>query len=148
MMTRRDVVTGGVLGTLTTAVAAAPAEAGQGASDAVAMANGFSSLKRSVDDLRTVVDDALRQPGLSAGLVGKVRNAFDAYLRANGHFPAFCEIGTGVFYDIYDWHVRHAQQIQIIQIAENRMAIQFMFTQLILRWENDAAYVGTPFDRG
>ena len=41
------------------------------------------------------------------------------------------EIGVDVFYDVYDWHVRHQQQIQITRIAEQRLAIQFMFTQLI-----------------
>ena len=57
------------------------------------------------------------------------------------------EIGTSLFYDVYDWHVRHAQQIQIIRLADQRFAIQFMFTQLIVRWEQDANYLGTPFDR-
>jgi len=25
--------------------------------------------------------------------------------------------------------------------------IQFMFTQLVLRWENDSNYIGAPFDK-
>lgn len=52
-----------------------------------------------------------------------------------------------MFHDVYDWHVRQQQQIQITRIAEQRLAIQFMFTQLVLRWENGSNYVGTPFDR-
>ena len=35
------------------------------------------------------------------------------------------------------------QQINISRIAEQRMAIQFMFTQLVLRWENESNYIGT-----
>jgi hypothetical protein len=58
------------------------------------------------------------------------------------------EIGVDVFYEVYDWHVRHQQQIQITRIAEQRFAIQWMFTQLILRYEQDPKYLGIPFDRG
>ena len=145
MFTRREVVTGGVLGTLSTA--APPAGAGQGATDAVALANGFQNIQRVLIDIKTVLDDSLRQPGLGSGYIRPLRGAFDVFMRANGRFPAYCEVGTAVFYDAYDWHVRHAQPIQIARMADNRIAIQFMFTQLILRWENDASFIGVPFDR-
>ena len=44
--------------------------------------------------------------------------------------------------DVYDWHVRHQQPIQLTRITDQRMAIRFMFTQLILRHEQDPAFVG------
>lgn len=71
----------------------------------------------------------------------------EKYTKTSGKFPEYCDIGLGVFHDIYDWHARNQQQIQIARIADQRPAIQFMFTQLVLRWENDVNYVGTPFDR-
>ena len=52
-----------------------------------------------------------------------------------------------MFYDVYGWHVRNQQQINISRIGEQRMAIQFMFTQLVLRIENESNYIGTPYDR-
>ena len=69
------------------------------------------------------------------------------YLKTSGKFPEFCDIGTSVFFEVYDWHVRHQQQIQITRMADQRMMIQFLFTQLILRWENESNYIGTPFDK-
>jgi hypothetical protein len=69
------------------------------------------------------------------------------HIRSAGKFPDFLEIGVDVFYQVYDWHVRHNQQIQITRVAEQRFAIQWMFTQLILRWEQDPKYIGVPFDR-
>ena len=90
----------------------------------------------------------MRGPGLNAGAIGRIRDRLTTHLRAAGKFPEFLEIGTSLFYDVYDWHVRHGQQIQITRIADQRFAIQFMFTQLIVRWEQDANYLGTPFDRG
>ena len=147
MVSRRDVVTGGIFASVSAAALAAPAEAGQG-NDTQALQSGLSGIQRSLSEIEKVLDDGLRQPGLAAGHVGRLRGAYDQFLRANGRFPQLCEIGTAVFYDIYDWHVKHSQQIQITRLPDNRLAIQFMFTQLILRWENDPAYIGIPFDRG
>ena len=84
---------------------------------------------------------------MNYGNVGQVKSAIEKYAKTGGKFPEYCEVGLSVFYDVYDWHVRHQQQIQITRIADQRLAIQFMFTQLILRWENVETYVGTPYDR-
>ena len=67
------------------------------------------------------------------------------FARLSGKFPDYCDIGLDVFYDIYDWHVRQGQQINITRMSDQRIAILFMFTQLILRWENETTYVGTPY---
>jgi len=144
MVTRREVVTGGVLGTLAAGgVAEAAAQSGQ---DAVALQAGLSAINRSLDDLKSSLDESL-MPNLSQGLISDVRAAFNIHLKTTGRFPEFLDVGTAVFYAVYDWHVKHMQPIQIIRVSENRMAIQFMFTQLVLRWENVDRYIGTPYDR-
>ncbi len=79
------------------------------------------------------------------GPIATLRRNFDQFIRANGKFPDFCDVGTSVFYDVYDWHVRNRQQI-IVTRQESRYTIQFMFTTLLLRYENDANYVGFPYD--
>jgi hypothetical protein len=144
MISRRDVVTAGVLGTLATAGSAEGAEIVQ---EAEALRAGFKLVEDKLNELKAAVDQGLRGNSMNFGNVGQVRAAIEKYAKVSGKFPEYCEIGLSVFYDVYDWHVRHQQQIQITRIADQRMAIQFMFTQLILRWENDANYVGTPFDR-
>ena len=83
----------------------------------------------------------------SASRVGQVKDRIELYLKSSGKFPEFCDIGTGVFYDVYDWHVKHQQQITVTRLADQRLMIQFMFTQLVLRWENDSNYIGAPFDK-
>jgi hypothetical protein len=87
-------------------------------------------------------------PGVAAGPIALVRDRFTTHMRSAGKFPDFMEIGLNVFYAVYDWHVRYNQQIQVTRIAEQRFAIQFMFTQLIVRWEQDPNFLGVPFDRG
>jgi hypothetical protein len=135
-----------VLGSLTGS--AATAQASQAGQDDAATRAVMTKIQEELDQINTTLEAGLRGPGLSAGAIGRIRERLTTHLRAAGKFPDFLEIGTSLFYDVYDWHVRHAQQIQITRIAEQRFAIQFMFTQLIVRWEQDANYLGTPFDRG
>ena len=142
MISRREVVTAGMLGTL----AAGPADAGQSQSDSQLSAN-VKALEDRLNELKVTIEQGLRGNSMNFGNVGQVKSAIEKYAKTSGKFPEYCEVGLSVFHDVYDWHVRHQQQIQITRIAEQRLAIQFMFTQLVLRWENVETYVGTPYDR-
>jgi hypothetical protein len=143
MISRREVVTAGVLGTLATTGAAEGAQS----QDTQALAASVRQVEDKLNELKLSVEQGLRGNSMNYGNVGQVKNAIQKYAKVSGKFPDWCEVGLDVFYDVYDWHVRHQQQIQITRIAEQRVAIQFMFTQLILRWENVETYVGTPYDR-
>lgn len=144
MITRREVVTAGVLGTL----AGTAPEAQSSQQDDAQMRAAVNSISNRLQQINGTLEQGLRGPGLDAGSIGGIRAKYTQHLRSAGKFPDFMEIGSSLFYDVYDWHVRHGQQIQIIRIAEQRFAIQFMFTQLIVRWEQDPNYMGVPFDRG
>ena len=84
---------------------------------------------------------------MAYGNVGQVRSTIEKWTRASGKFPEYCEVGITVFYDVYDWHVRQQQQVQITRVAEQRIMILFMFTQLLVRWESDPNFIGLPYDR-
>jgi hypothetical protein len=147
MISRREVVTAGVLGTLSNAAMAAPAE-GQSSQGDPGVVPQLSQIQKVLSNINSSLDSGLRGPSLNGGFIGEIRERFTIHLRSSGKFPDLMEIGIGPFYDVYEWHVRHGQQIQIIRIAEQRFAIQFMFTQLIVRWEQDPRYLGQPYDRG
>ena len=146
MLSRREVVTGGVFGALTASAVSEAESAGQSV-DTVVLERGLTGLRQQLEQIRTVLDDGLRQQSLAFGLIVPVRRAFDQFVRVNGKFPDYLEVGAAVFYEVYDWHVRHGQAITVSRLADSRTAIQFMFTQLILRYEQDPAFVGVPFDR-
>ena len=148
MMSRREVVAAGVLGTLSTAAAPVPAEAGQVPTpESMAITVGLSNLRSELNELNRLVTQAVVAPSMSIGLVGTVKSRIELYLKTSGKFPEFVDIGTSVFFEVYDWHVKHQQQIQITRLADQRLMIQFMFTQLILRWENESSYIGAPYDK-
>lgn len=145
MISRREVVTAGVLGTLaTTAGTTAEAAVTQ---EVEALKSGFKMLEDKLEELQNSLDQGLRGNSMNFGNIGVVKSRIEQYAKTSGKFPEYCEVGLAVFHDVYDWHVRNQQQINITRISEQRLALQFMFTQLILRWENEPTYVGTPFDR-
>ncbi|HWI20028.1 MAG TPA: hypothetical protein VNT81_19885 [Vicinamibacterales bacterium] len=143
MISRREVVTAGVLGTLATGTKVEAAELVQ---EAEALRAGFKSLENRFSELQGAVEQGLRGNSMNYGGVGQVKAVIEKYSRASGKFPDYCDIGLSIFYDVYDWHVRNQQQISMQRVSE-RIAIQFMFTQLIVRFEADSNFVGTPFDR-
>lgn len=148
MISRRDVVTAGVLGTLAATARPDRAEAQNPTNPGEAiLKDGLTKLDTSVDEVRNAVERGLGGNSMNYGLVANVKNELQRYLKTSGKFPEYCDIGVAVFFDIYDWHVRQQQQIQVTRMADQRMAIQFMFTQLVLRWENAEAYVGPAYDR-
>ena len=142
MMNRRDMLATGLLGTL------APSGSGemQNTGETI-LREGLSKLDTSVDEFRGSVDQGLRGNSMNFGGVSSVKIELQRYLKSYGKFPEYLDIGVSIFFDIYDWHVRSQQQIQISRLADQRMAIQFMFTQLVLRWENAEGYVGTAYER-
>ena len=152
MISRREVVTGGVLGTLAGSTADLSAEGlmerakVEAAQDDAGIIRALNQIDQELERLNGVVDSTSRVT--TGSYLGEIRSRFTTHLRASGRFPEFMEIGVDPFYEVYDWHVRHQQQIQITRISEQRFAIQWMFTQLIMRYEQDPKHLGIPFDRG
>ena len=61
--------------------------------------------------------------------------------------PDYCEIGPGVFTDVYDWHVRYQQAIEVSRV-DNRTAIRFMFTWIILSPSRRSSTWASPSTAG
>jgi hypothetical protein len=138
MISRREVVTAGVLGTL----AGSNVEAAQ---DDAGIIRALKDIHAELEKMAGVVDTSTRVT--TGSFLTDIRQRFTTHLRSSGKFPDFMEIGIEPFYEVYDWHVRHQQPIQITRISEQRFAIQWMYTQLIMRYEQDPKFLGVPFDR-
>ena len=149
MVTRREVVTSGAIGALSSAALGGamttPAEGGQSSNSDAAIVAMLNQVVARLQEIERPLDIAHTQNTLAFGTVVRLREQFTQFVRANFKFPDYCEIGLAVFYDLYDWHVKHGQALQFAQY-QNRLTIRFMFTQLILRPEVDPNYIGDAFD--
>lgn len=141
MFSRRDLMVGGVAGAFASgAVRPALAQGDEDGKQAMEILNG---IRPSVERIAAVVGSN----SLALGFVPKLREAFTTYVKANNKFPSYCEIGMDVFYDVYDWHVKHAQPLRVSRALEDKLSIGFMFTTLVLRYDLPASHIGLPFDR-
>ena len=144
-MERRNLLGRGLFAGLTgmfaapAAATAAPAGgAGEDTSEAAA---------RAIDQLRTQYEFMSDPTELGrSGTIGAIRQQQRTFLMSARKYPDFIEVGLNVWEDVCDWHVKQRQPINATRLADGRYAMVFMFTTLILRPEQDANFVGFPFD--
>lgn len=161
MLTRRELVTGTAIGALATIAtpdtAAAPETAatdtGRALADTPLQEVDNAALRRIADRMDSMsggvgtLSSALRTNSVAYGFIPKLREAYTLFWKTNGKFPEFVEVGSDVFYDIYDYHVKQRLPIPVNRLNDGRMAITFMYTQLLVRVDQSANFIGVPFDR-
>jgi hypothetical protein len=144
MLSRRELITAGAAGSLSATPGLArplPVEEQQ------ADREGQREIARMIQGVERTLDNALLTSSLAHGFVPKLRENMEQFLRANNKFPDFIDVGAAVFFDIYDWHVKNRQQLTVARVADGRYAMQFMFSSLVLRPEQDRNFIGVPTDR-
>jgi hypothetical protein len=145
MLTRRELITGGVAGSVVPIGHGESAEAVQSSRSEVDLLRDIADRIRGVDG---TLSRALLSNSVDFGLVGRVRLQMETFFRTAQKFPDFIDVGYNVFMELYDWHVKHRQQMVITRGPDGRYWLQFMFTTLIMRGEHDANYIGIPYDKG
>jgi len=68
------------------------------------------------------------------------------YLKAQGKFPDFIDVGSDIWYAVHDWHVRLQQQLVFGRDVAGRYTLMLGFTALVLRPEAVASFISTPYD--
>src|SRR5688572_16962479 len=109
MISRREMVTAGVLGTLATGNASEAAVQ----SDAQLVREVLLRIDDNLDEIKTSLDAGLRGNTMSYGSLGVIKGRLETWVRATGRFPEFWDVGISVFLEIYDWHIRQQQPVQI-----------------------------------
>ena len=144
MLSRRDLFSAGLAGGLSAGAsgAAEPAQQGEPTRE------GQREIARALDQVQDALERGLLSNSLSYGIVGKLRALMEQFLRSHGKFPDYFEVGPGVFIEMYDWHVRNRQQLVVTRLADGRYTMQFMFSTLLLRAEQESGYIGYPYDKG
>ena len=142
MLSRRELFTASVAGLS----AETPAAGARSEIEQEATREGQREISRAIGEVESALQRS-QLPSLSFGIIGKVRSLMEQFLRSHSKFPDYMEVGPGVFIDIYDWHVKHQQQLVVTRLADGRYTMQFMFTSLILRPEQESGFVGYPYDR-
>ena len=75
-----------------------------------------------------------------------IRDQVRPFLRANGKFPDYVEVGLDTWYRVHDWHVRFQQPLTLGRTSEGRYTILLQGTNVILRTDMPPSFVGVPYD--
>jgi len=148
MLSRRDLISAGVVGGLAPvapagAIAASVAPEEQQPTER----DSLREIASHLDEIHDVLRAAYQTSSLSYGIVSKLRGDMEQFIRANTKFPDFIEVGIAVFIEVYDWHIKNQQQLAVTRLADGRYTMRFMFTTLILQPQQDRNYVGVAHDR-
>ena len=146
MVSRREVI-GGLVGAAvapTAAMGSIPATAARAGEPqdeaAEKVQQALSSVRAELEKHRqtafTHQSDAVRT----------LRDAMRLHLRSHRRFPAYIDVGWGVWVDVYDWHVGTYQQLAVSRLADGRYTLRLMQTTLVLRPDVEDNYVSTPYD--
>ena len=142
MLSRRELITGGVAGTVASRHAEyAPAAQSRDEIDLL------RDISRQIGGVESTLSRAMFSNAVVFGLASKVRGQMEVFFRSNQKFPDFIDVGYNVFMDIYDWHIKNRQQLVVTRGVDSRYWMQFMFTTIILRAEQDLNYIGIPYDK-
>ena len=143
MITRRDVLTGGVFaGTLgKSPEAAVPAAA---------------AMQRDADEkmvaLLTEIREELRRGRSNCNATDcpemeRVRNEQRTFLKGRNKFPDFIDVGADIWDRLSDWHIENQVPLQVTRTAEGRYALPFFQTFIVLRADVANTYVGQGYDK-
>ena len=104
--------------------------------------------EKSVEDVATAIDKlrAELQKQQTFWELDLVRQQQKTFLRATGKLPDFLEVGTDIWQQAYDWHVRYQQPMTISRDTQGRLTILVMSTTVVMRTDLTPNYVGIAYD--
>jgi hypothetical protein len=138
MIDRRQLFTvGGLLGAL----------APTGGGDAAYGAGQLLSPQAAQDLISAIKDIRLAIAAESSfAEILPVRSRQLDYLKAQGKFPDFIDVGPDIWYAVHDWHVRLQQPLMLGRDATGRYTLMLGFTALVLRPDVVPTFISTPYD--
>jgi hypothetical protein len=144
MIPRRQMLTAGLIGGALGALAD-PADALPADPAALQSASGADRATRDIaETLRRLRDDL--QAVQAFPEIRAIRDAQRTYLRANGRFPEYLEVGIDVWFAAHDWHVKWQQPLALARDAAGRYTIAVLATTVIMRTDLTPDFVGLPYD--
>jgi hypothetical protein len=146
MVSRRLALRGGVLGVIGGMLSGGEAHAEPAAPGGAAAQRGGTDeasdrIAASIDKLRDELHNNRQFTEIAA-----IRDAQKTFLRFNGKFPDYVDVGSDVWFLVHDWHVRWQQPITIGRDPLNRYTIVLNQTAVVLRTDALPSYVGVPYD--
>ena len=142
MVRRRDMINSLALGGALSALAAPATIAAAAPNDAAQPTD--RAIEEVITAVKAVRDEIVHQS--SFWEIAGVRDQLRTFLRLNGKFPDYLEVGIDVWQQVYDWHVRFQQPITLGRTGDGRQTIALMTTVLVMRTDSAPGFIGMAYD--
>ena len=139
MVHRRDVMGGTLVAGLVALLMPKPAAA-------VEQERGDQAIAEAIDKLREEIVNTQECTLGSCNAVATIRTQQNVFIKANQKFPDYIDAGIEAWEAVYDWHVKNRQPITTTRLPDGRYGIAFMFTTVVLRYENTPNFIGFGYD--
>ena len=141
MLTRRSLVTGGVVAGMTASAGLPPTTSTRtDVRDEDRMAKALEEIR---DELR--LQRGACSPAVCAD-VNSIRAQQRTYFRGRGKFPDFIDVGIDVWEGLYDWHTRASLKPEVSRASDGRYQMAFMQTLLVLRHDMPGNHIGLGYE--
>lgn len=145
MVNRRNLIGSGILGGLLGGLgneAAAAAQAPQMPQrqqqavieDFGGVVDAINGLEKEIAKQNSFVD------------IAPIRDSQRNFLRINSHMPNYIEVGAFHWFNLYDWHVRWQQPLNLTRDLLGRYTITYLGTMIVLRTEMPDQFMSAPYD--
>lgn len=142
MVKRRDLLGGGILGGILGGMAEdSEAVQAQQQPRQQTVVEDFSGV---VDAINNLEKEIARQNSFLD--IAPIREVQRNFLRVNLHMPNYIEVGAGLWFTLYDWHVRWQQPLNLSRDLLGRYTISYLGTAIVLRPEMPDQYLSAPYD--
>ena len=144
MVKRRDLLSGGILGGILGGMAEETAGAGQLPQPQPRQQTVIEDFGGVVDAINNLEKEVARQNSFVD--IAPIREVQRNYLRTNSHMPNYIEVGAGHWFNLYDWHVRWQQPLNLTRDLLGRYTITYLGTAIVLRTEMPDQFLSAPYD--
>ena len=121
------------------AVAAGDDDGGQ-------MPRDMADLARAIDSMSALLATTIGQSRLFTE-IAPIRTAQKDFLVAHAKMPDIIEVGVNVWFNVYDWHIKWQQPINMGRDANNRRTIAVLETLVVLQIDQPPNSVGQAYDK-
>jgi len=143
-MKRRDLIGGGILGGVLGGISEDASETGQAPPSQPRQQTVIEDFSGVVDAINNLEKEFARQNSFID--IAPIREAQRNYLRINLHMPNYIEVGAGHWFNLYDWHVRWQQPLNLTRDLLGRYTITYLGTAIVLRAEMPDQFLSAPYD--
>jgi hypothetical protein len=145
MVARRKMIAGSLIAGLVGAVIPTSGDANTAANAPAAADENTPIFQKILEELQ------YHRPSCgieSCPSLDAIRRQQHTFLKAQGRYPEFIDVGLGPWEELYAWHIKYQVPVKISLRPDGYYGLPFYLTTIVLKPNMQTDYVGSAYDGG